>query len=271
VWRFLALLVALMAGVCAAIWYYRSPEFAPAPQRVERPADRFLHDLDSRNPREVERAEAEVRQLGTAALPIIRAALTDQSAPEARRKAALKAAALLGPSGAEIVPDVATLLNEAPYTAEAALALSFMGSAAVQPLKEAVTSDDAAVRREALRSLGKLRGRASTDPKVVLPLLVDAVGDPDPSVREIAVTYLGIVRDDPEHEVDVLIKALDDEAAEVRRGAAMALGEYGPLAAAAMPALRKAARDPDEDVQREAGRALVQITERQEPTASGRR
>src|SRR5439155_15807440 len=40
VWRFVALLLALVAGVAAAIWYYRSPAFAPA-ARVERPTDRF--------------------------------------------------------------------------------------------------------------------------------------------------------------------------------------------------------------------------------------
>lgn len=263
-WRFVALLLALVAGVAAAIWYYRSPAFAPA-ARVERPTDRFLHDLGSQNPRDVERAEAEVRQLGTAALPVIRAALTEPGTPEPRRKAALKASALLGPAAAEVVPDVAVLLNEPPYTAEAALALSFMGSAAVEPLKEAAGSDNAAVRREALRSLGKLRARASTDPQIVLPLLIGALEDPDPSVREIAVTYLGIVRDDPDRAVAGLIKALDDEEPQVRRGAAMALGEYGPRAEAAIPALRKAARDPDEDVQREAGRAIVQITEKSEP------
>jgi HEAT repeat protein len=264
VWRFVALLLALVAGVGAAIWYYRSPAFSSVPPRAERPTDRFLHDLDSRNPREVERGEADVRQLGTAALPTIRATLTDPSAPEPRRKAALKAAALLGPSAAEIIPDVAGLLDNRPYTAEAALALSFMGSAAVAPLKEAAASDEPGVRREALRSLGKLRGRASTDPKIVLPLLLGGVDDPDPAVREIAVTYLGIVRDDPDAEVAALIKALEDEAVDVRRAAAMALGEYGPRAAAAIPALRKAARDPDEDVQREAGRALVQISEKSE-------
>jgi HEAT repeat protein len=261
VYRFVALLIALVAGVGAAIWYYRSPAFAPPP-RVERQTDRFLTDLDSRNPREVERGEADVRQLGTAALPIIRGAVTDPATPEPRRKAALKAAAVLGPSAAEIVPDVAALLEDDAYTAEAALALSFMGSAAVDPLKQAAASDDATVRREALRSLGKLRGRASTDPNIVLPLLLNGAVDPDPSVREIAVTYLGIVRDDPDREIAALAKALEDEAVGVRRVAAMALGEYGPRAGAAVPALRKAARDPDEDVQREAGRALVQISEK---------
>ena len=87
------------------------------------------------------------------------------------------------------------------------------------------------------------------------------------SVRHVAVTYLGIVRDSPDDEVPGLIKALDDEEAEVRQAAAVALGQYGALAEPAVPALRKAAKDPDEDVQREAGRALVTIAEKKKPPA----
>ena len=72
-----------------------------------------------------------------------------------------------------------------------------MGAAAVPPLRDALTSDETVVRREALRSLGKLRERASIDPQIVIPALLDALDDPEPSVRDVAVTYLGIVRDDP--------------------------------------------------------------------------
>ena len=136
-----------------------------------------------------------------------------------------------------------------------------MGAAAVEPLRDALTSDETVVRREALRSLGKLRERASIDPQIIIPALLNALADPEPSVREIAVTYLGIVRDDPAKAVPGLIEALSDEDPAVRRSAATALGAYGAQARAAIPALQKAAADPDEDVQREAGRALVQIAE----------
>jgi HEAT repeat protein len=77
----------------------------------------------------------------------------------------------------------------------------------------------------------------------------------------VAVTYMGIVRDNPDTEVPGLIKALTDEDAEVRLGAAVALSEYGALAERAIPALRKAANDPDEEVRREAGRTLVHLAE----------
>jgi HEAT repeat protein len=138
-----------------------------------------------------------------------------------------------------------------------------MGAAALDPLRDALTSDETIVRREALRSIGKLRERASLDPQIVIPALLNALQDPEPSVREIAVTYLGIVRDDPPQAVAGLTEALTDEDPSVRRSAATALGAYGGLAKEAIPSLRKLANDPDEDVQREAGRALVQITEGQ--------
>jgi HEAT repeat protein len=260
VWRFVALFLALLAGMAAAAWYYRSSP--PAPERaIARSDDRWLDDLQSRSPKDAEAASVALEQRGTDAVPVIRRVLEDSSAPAARRRAALKACEILGPHAIDALPDVTAILQDPAYTAEAALALSFMGSPAVEPLREAVHAQEPAVRREALRSLGKLRERASIDPQVVLPLLLDALGDADASVRTVAVTYLGIVRDDPQHAVPGLIRALGDEDAEVRGAACVALGSYGAKASSAVPALQKGTHDPDEDVQREAGRALVTIAE----------
>ncbi|PYR94968.1 MAG: hypothetical protein DMF84_02955 [Acidobacteria bacterium] len=265
-WRFVALFVALVAGIGIAVWYYRTPEVRNA-VRVARNDDRWIDDLQSRSPKDAAAATTEVEQRGTAALPLIRRTLQDPGADPLRRKAALKACGILGARAAEAIPDVAALLQDADYTPEAALALSFMGSAAVAPLREASAAEEANVRREALRSLGKLRERASIDPQLVIPQLLHALEDSDPSVRHVAVTYLGIVRDNPGEEVTGLIKALGDEEADVREAAAVALGQYGALAEPAVPALRKAARDPDQEVQREAGRALVTIAEKKKPSA----
>ncbi len=261
-WRFVALFVALVAGVGAAVWYYRAPADGALPVRViARNDDGWLDDLLSRTPKDVEAATAELEQRGTAALPLIRRTLQDPATDPAHRKAALKATAILGTRAAEAIPDVAGALQQPDYAPEAALALSFMGSAAVPALRDAIRSDDAVVRREALRSLGKLRERASTDPQIVVPLLLESSTDPDPSVRNVAVTYLGIVRDSPDKEVTGLIKALGDSEAAVRQAAAMALAAYGGRAEPAIPALKKAANDKDEDVKREAGRTLVHLAE----------
>jgi HEAT repeat protein len=262
VWRFVVLFAALLAGVATVFWYYRGPEDGHRPARVvARNDDRWLDDLLSRTPKEVEAATAELEQRGTAALPLIRRTLQDPAAEPARRKAAIKAAAILGARAVEAIPDVANALREPEYAPDAAVALSFMGSPAVPTLQDAIDSDDAVVRREALRSLGKLRERASIDPQIVVPLLLESLSDPDPTVRLVGVTYLGIVRDDPGTEVPGLIAALKDPDAPVRQGAASALAAYGLLAEAAIPALKKAANDPDEEVRREAGRTLIHLSE----------
>ena len=258
--RFIALFVALVAGVGVAVWYYRAPaNGAPAP--IVRNEDRWIDGLQSRSPKEVEEATAQLEERGTAALPLIRRTLQDPAAERAKKQAALKATAILGARASEALPDVAAALQEPDDAPAAALALSFMGSAAVPALQEAVNSNNEIVRREALRALGKLRERASIDPKIVVPLLLRSLDDPDPSVRTVAVNYLGIVRDDPAAEVNGLIRALGDESPEVRQAAAAALAEYGTLAERAVPALRKATKDPDEDVRREAGRTLVHLAE----------
>jgi len=265
--RFVALCAALIAGVAVAVWYYRTPTAGAPVSVVARGDDRWLDDLQSRTPKDVENATAELEQRGTAALPVIRRTLQDPSASPAQRNAALKATAILGPRASEALPDVVALLQQPDYAPEAALALSFMGSAAMPPLREAVHADDPTVRREALRSLGKLRERASIDPQIVVPFLLDALHDPDPSVRNIAVVYLGIVRDSPAKEVAGLIDALKDDAPAVRQAAAVALGSYGTDAESAVPALKKATMDPDEDVKREAARALVTIADAKEKTS----
>jgi HEAT repeat protein len=260
--RFIALFVALLAGVGVAVWYYRAPAAGGGvPAVIVRNDDRWLDDLQSRSPKNVEQATAELEERGTAALPILRRTLQDAGATPERRKAALKGAAILGARAAEAIPDVADILQEPDYAPEAALALSFMGSAAVAPLREAIQSDNPVVRREALRGMGKLRERASIDPQIVIPALLHGLEDADPTVRNVAVTYLGIVRDSPQTEVPGLIKALADENSEVRQAAAAALSEYGTLAEPAIPALKKASNDPDEEVRREAGRTLVHLAE----------
>ena len=258
--RFIALFLALLAGVGVAVWYYRAPEGSGAAPIV-RNDDRWLEGLQSRAPKEVEQATAELEQRGTAALPVIRRTLQNQGAQPAQRKAALKAAAILGARATEAIADVTDALNDPDYAPEAALALSFMGAPAVTPLREALQSENPVVRREALRAMGKLRERASIDPQIVIPVLLHSLDDTDPSVRNVAVNYLGIVRDSPEKEVSGLIKALSDESSEVRQAAAAALAEYGTLAEPAIPALKKAATDPDDEVKREAGRTLVRLSE----------
>jgi vesicle coat complex subunit len=126
-------------------------------------------------------------------------------------------------------------------------------------LRDALGSEDPVVRRESLRSIGKLKERAPLDSRAVLPLLIDRAADPDPGVRTVAATYLGIIHEGGSEAVLALMQSLKDPEVDVRRAAAPALGSFGAEADQAVPALRKAAADADPDVAREAGVALVKL------------
>jgi HEAT repeat protein len=212
----IATIVVVMIG--AAFWYYRSsPRLADADELADTD---WLELLYSQNPSVAEDAAAELRELGTAALPQIEQALNEPAGDLALRKAALKASSLLGDKAAPLVPGVASHLTDPRLTEEAAVALSFMGRGAFAPLAAAARSDDPVVRREALRSIGKLRDRAPLDARAVMPLLLDGLADQDAGVRVVAATYLGILGDEADAAVPALIGALRDEASAVRAAAA---------------------------------------------------
>ena len=137
-----------------------------------------------------------------------------------------------------------------------------MGPDAFQPLRDGLRSDDAIVRRESLRSIGKLRERAPLDPAAVTPLLLASLRDADGAVRAVAATYLGIVGGSADQAVPALATGLSDDSPEVRREAATALGAFGAAAAPALQALRKASGDSNQDVAREAGRAMLRVQEK---------
>jgi HEAT repeat protein len=64
---------------------------------------------------------------------------------------------------------------------------------------------------------------------------------------------------DPEKVVPALIAALKDKDGDVRRSAAIGLGNFGEKAKEAIPALQAAQRDRDARVQEAAGKALSRI------------
>ena len=242
------------------LWYYRSSQIKPFFTAAEPPRESWLERLQSANPKIADEAEAEARQLGAKALPDIQKVLKDPAAEPALKKAALRACALLGVFASPALPDIVPYLEQPDYTAEAAMALSLIGSDAYAPLTTALSSAHAEVRKEAARSLGKLQLRAPLEASYVVPPLLEALSDPDPGVRQVACTYLGIIHEYPDASVPALTEMLGDENVEVRTAAATALGSFGGFAQPALPALRRAQGDKDENVAREAGLALVRLT-----------
>lgn len=254
----IAAIALLVAG--GILYYVKYPKPAPGAETTASKPEDWLDKLYSQNPREVEHASEEVAALGARALPSVQAALRDSNSEAERIKAALKACGIIGEAAAPAIPEVAALLAEPGVTSEAALALSYMGREALQPLREALTHDDPVVRRESLRSIGKLKDRAPLELAVVLPSLIAGLADRDPGVRAVAATYLGIIHEGADQAIPALSKGLTDPDAEVRRASAAALGSFLPAEAApALPALRKASTDRNEDVAREAGRTMVKL------------
>ncbi len=263
----LFVLACVTTGVAAGVayWYQgpgrlKSPLSGSAAKTTSELT--WLDRLQSQNPRVAEEAEWEVTRLGASAVPALRAALQDPTSSSERIKAALRACALLGTMAAPALPEITARLRTADYAPEAAMALSVMGPDAYTPLADALTNEDPAVRKEAVRSLGKLQGRASLDPSFVVPSLLDALADRDAGVRAIATTYLGIIHKDPDAAVPALTEMLKDEDPEVRTAAASALGSFGEAANPALPALRRAQGDKDENVAREAGLTIVKLQSR---------
>ena len=258
--------IVILGLAAAALWQYRRMHQAQIAAvetaEPEAPSDDWLDRLYSQNPREVTAASERVAALGADALPVIVAVLRDPQSEAERLKAALKAAGILGKTAAPAIPDVAGLLTEPALTAEAAIALSYMGPGAFPPLRDVIRSDDAVVRRESLRSIGKLKERAPLDGSAVLPLLISGMTDPDPGVRAVAATYLGIIHEGAEQAVPALAEGLTDADPEVRRVSAAALGSFGADAAPALGALKKAASDRNDDVAREAGRSIVKLQQK---------
>ncbi len=259
------LITFLVVCVAAGVWQYRRmyEQQSPGVQSAEAGPDaEWLDLLLSQNPRDVEKASLEVAALGARALPVIQATLRDPQAKAERLKAALKAVGILGQAAAPAIHEVAAVLPEPGLTAEAAIALSHMGPDALAPLQQGLSSDDPVVRREALRSIGKLQERGPLDAAIVLPVLIEGMKDGDGAVRAVAATYLGIIHEGAGDTVPALVAGLADWDAEVRRASAAALGSFGDEAAPALPALKKAATDKNDDVAREAGQTMVKLQQK---------
>jgi HEAT repeat protein len=257
--------LAVIAALAAGAWLYlgQQPAETGGPSPVGAKVDyRWIDQLYSPNPGEVEAATREITKRGASALPVIQAALRDPHSEADRLKGALKACTLLGRTAQPAIPEVASVLDEPGLTAEAAIALSYMGPEAFQPLREGLWDDDPIVRRESLRSIGKLKERAPLEAGPVVKVLIQSFRDRDDGVRTVAATYLGILRHAPEESVPALITGLSDPNGEVRRESATALGAFESAALPALPMLKEAARDSNEDVAREAGRTIVRLREK---------
>jgi HEAT repeat protein len=132
----------------------------------------------------------------------------------------------------------------------AAWALGALGNHNAAPLLAVTLRDsEANVRRRGAWALGALDASES------VPALIDALKDTDAGVREQVAWALGAIGD--RRAVEPLMNALSDQSAQVREQAAWALGALGDRRAS--PALAKALKDGEARVRRQAAWALGAI------------
>lgn len=96
-----------------------------------------------------------------------------------------------------------------------------------------------------------MHGLNESQTGLALTVLTDALGHPNPQIRELAVVALADLPVPPAKRVPPLTVALKDESCRVRRRAARALGDQGQPAQAALPQLLQGLRDDDASVRRD--------------------
>jgi len=209
------------------------------------------------------------------------------------RLAALEALITLGPLAKGALPAATQTLNDSNNFVRWA-AVRLLGKigapddagqrqAAVAGLATALNDTDLDVRKAATTALG-IYGQAAA---AALPTLSQHVEFGNPRIRDYVLNWppaFGKVRSSAEYfdadlrqaqirtvQADVsdataasavraLAAALTDTDQRVRRAAAEALAQFGPLAKPAVPALQKALDDPEGDVRRAAADALLAVS-----------
>jgi HEAT repeat protein len=128
-------------------------------------------------------------------------------------------------------------------------------SIVVPALISALRDSDPTVVQGALESLGEIGPSASRAVPMILPLLES----PDPEIRAASAFAIGFLGDAPKGLIPSLQRLLDDKVPTVREWAADALGRLGTKAVAAKDALRPILCDPDPNVRLSAAAAYWKL------------
>ncbi len=204
------------------------------------PAVPALIDAARKSPADTALATA-LSEIGPAALPPVLAALHDAPPAEAER-----IVGLLRGFGSAAVPVLMEALKNptVPVRVAAARALGGMGreaAPAIELLFGLAANAEPPARGAALRALVVLEG----DAQRLKPMLETALHDAAPEVRRAGAA--GMARFGGTNALGVagLVELLDDESAATRLSAIDQIGNLGPGAAPALPAMMERLNDPD--------------------------
>jgi len=219
--------------------------------------------LQSGTPAEQHSAADALADLGSparGAVPELETALKSGDA-ELRWRAA-RALGVIGDPQAVAALRTAASDGEVVVRGQAIFALGRLKASDAESLKAVVahlSDDDAQVRRAAIRAVRMI----GPPPQTTIPLVVKLLSDSDPTV---AARALSSISDGGVEVIPALSAALEQR--EARYWACLALGEMGPQAQAAVPALIKALDDDRPEVRLQAAIALGEIGPDAKPAAS---
>ena len=245
-----------------------------------------LKDSDSSVRNNVVGVLAEIGPAAKAAVPSLIEALKDQY--RGVRMGAALALGKIGPEAKDAVPALIEALNDPDTCVNAAGVFGCIGpdaSAAAPALIKALEDPNEGVRANAASALINIKPEA----KIAVPALIKVLHDQSRSVRMNAANALMMLGPEAKEAVPTLIQILNDEDIEIRKGAARAIANtkldsepvisalaalledqdkdlrciavfaLGNLGKAAIPSLKLAARDKNQEVRARAILALEDI------------
>lgn len=138
-------------------------------------------------------------------------------------------------------------------------ALATLGAIALPALREASESRSRGVRRRAIEALGEMKPAGPISSDQIPQILITALQDSAREVRRAAAVALGQLPTAQDGTITALTKALVDKDLLVRIHAAQSLGRFGAKSTSAVPALDTLRKDPYTAVREAATKALAQI------------
>ncbi|MEW6306165.1 MAG: HEAT repeat domain-containing protein [Verrucomicrobiota bacterium] len=267
--------VLCFAAAVTVLWLARPRE----PVVEGRKLTEWLRDFDKGTGPESLKAAEVIRAMGTNVLPrlvqdlrardsAVRDALTSTAAslplvrfqfdsPRARRLRALQAMRALGPLAAPALPELKTFLTEGDTPEVAVHTLRAIGADAVPVLMQAAISRNVKTREVAVSTLGSLGAAA----RPALPVLVQALRDPERGVRGPAVLAVSQVAETPELLLPELMACYERSQGTnyvwVRYTVAQVVSEFKAPRRQIVAALETMLEDESREVRRVAVRALL--------------
>ncbi|MCP4716639.1 MAG: HEAT repeat domain-containing protein [Deltaproteobacteria bacterium] len=186
------------------------------------------------------------------AIDTLAGALKNDPDSEVRRNAAF-ALGEIGPAAIQVLLGILSK-KDSRMRRDGASALVRIGSPAVAHLINALRHKDPIVRRNAADILGRIGPKAKT----AIPALEKELENPD---KAFCWTVKQALRKIKKVTVENLIDCLNDKDVIIRNNATKALGDLGPNAISAIPALVSCLDDAKTEVRKNASFALAKIGE----------